>query len=285
MTTTKTLTGFLLALTLNFSPAIANVDLILGFQTLGNGPEKVIVLPNWMRDAENYATVHPWLDPIAFTYVFADVRGYGQSKDLQGNYDTDIVAGDIIALADHLGWQRFSLVGHSMNGMAGFKALMRDWQGPRRIKRFVAVTPVTPDGYPATDEDKAFLTSTITDDEMAIAAFGALTGGKLNTTRAARKTARNRATSRPDAVKAYYDMWVAEDFSREFAAAKIETPVRVIGGRNDLPGFQEAHYDETLAKWLVNVDFAYIDNAGHCPLQETPVLLATLVEAHLTPAR
>lgn len=70
-----------------------------------------------------------------------------------------------------------------------------------------------------------------------------------------------------------------------FAAAKIETPVRVIGGRNDLPGFQEAHYDETLAKWLVNVDFAYIDNAGHCPLQETPVLLATLVEAHLTPAR
>lgn len=263
------------------APAVAGESPILGHELYGSGPEKVIVFHDWMSDATNYDTVRPWLDTASFTYAFVDVRGYGASKGVSGNYTTDEVAGDTLRLADNLGWERFHLVGHSMNGMAGFKTLLFDWRGDHRIKSYVAVTPVTPDGYPASEDDRAFLDAAITDDETAEAAFGALTGGKLNAAWAGNKTRRNRASSRPDALRGYYTMWLDEDFSEDLHKANVETPVLVIGGRNDLPGFQEAYYSKTIANWLPNVRFEYIDNAGHYPMQETPVLFATFVEAHL----
>ena len=199
---------------------------------------------------------------------------------MTGPFDSDQIASDIFVLADNLDWNDFHLVGHSMNGLAGFKAVLTDWKGSKRIKSFVAVTPVTPDGYPATEEDAAFLKAAITDDETAAMALGALTGGKLNAAWAQRKTTRHRQTSSPAAVEAYYDMWLNEDFSGSFSAANIETPVLVIGGRQDLPGFQEEHYAQTIAKWLPNAAFTYIENAGHYPMQETPIYFATLIETH-----
>ncbi len=276
-------TAFALGLTVQ--PAMAGDGAILGHEIYGSGPEKVIVFHDWMGDAANYEAVRPWLHTEAYTYVFADVRGYGLSKGLDGAFNSDEIAADTFRLADHLGWERFHLVGHSMNGLAGFKSAMLDWAGPRRIKSFVAVTPVTPDGYPASDEDRAFLGAAITDDETAAAAFNALTGGKLNGRWAVGKTRRNRATSRIAALKGYYDMWLGEDFSAELGAAAVETPVLVIGGRNDLPGFQEDYYGKTIAEWLPNVRFEYIENAGHYPMHETPVLFATLLEAHFSAGR
>jgi len=261
--------------------AIAGEAPILGYELFGSGPEKVIVFHDWMGDARNYDTVRPWLDTAAFTYAFADIRGYGASKGLEGGYDSEEIAADTLRLADHLGWARFHLVGHSMNGMAGFKTLLRDWQGERRIESFVAVTPVTPDGYPASEDDRAFLEAAITDDETARNAFAGLTGGSLNAAWADNKTVRNRATSRPDALYGYFRMWLDEDYAKQLHAAEVGTATLVIGGRNDLPGFQEAYYAKTVALWLPNIRFAYIENAGHYPMQETPVLFATLVEAHL----
>lgn len=275
--------AFILGLTTQ--PAIAGSGPILGHEMFGSGPEKVIVFHDWMGDAANYETVRPWLNGDAYTYAFADVRGYGLSKGLDGAFNSDEIAADTARLADHLGWERFHLVGHSMNGMAGFKTVLRDWAGERRIRSYVAVTPVTPDGYPASDEDRAFLTAAITNDETAAAAFGALTGGRLNGGWAANKTRRNRATSRLAALQGYYEMWLGEDFAAELEAANVRTPVLVIGGRNDLPGFQEEYYSQTLAKWLPTARFEYIENAGHYPMQETPVLFATLVEAHFAADR
>ena len=177
-----------IAISIAATPALAGEEPILGHELFGSGSEKVIVLHDWMGDSENYATAKPWLDGTSFTYAFAEVRGYGKSKGISGAYTTDEVAGDVSRLADHLGWSSYHLVGHSMNGMAGFKAVMLDWQSEQKIKSFVAITPVTPDGYPASDDDKAFLTAAMTDDETAAAAFGALTGGKLNAAWSTRKS-------------------------------------------------------------------------------------------------
>nr|WP_255347257.1 alpha/beta fold hydrolase [Serratia sp. FS14] len=58
----------------------------------------------------------PYLDVASFTYVFADFRGYGASRELTGAYTTDEMVGDVVALADALGWRRFDVVGHSMGG-------------------------------------------------------------------------------------------------------------------------------------------------------------------------
>lgn len=66
--------------------------------------------------------------------------------------------------------------------------------------------------------------------------------------------------------------------------AHIDTPLLVIGGRQDLPGFQEPHLRQTFGEWYPNVDFAFVTDAGHYPMQEAPVYLAALIERfRLTP--
>ena len=55
----------------------------------------------------------------------------------------------------------------------------------------------------------------------------------------------------------------------------------MIGGRQDLHGFSEAKYRETFAAWYPNADLQFITDAGHFPMYETPVYLATLVESFL----
>lgn len=261
-------------------PAFGQRPALLGHQLHGAGPQHVIVLHDWMGDSANYDAVRPWLDGERYTYAFVDIRGYGLSRNLSGSYTTQEIAADVIALADHLGWRRFHLVGHSMTGQAGFRLLLQDWQRDRRIQSYVAVTPVTPDGYPASAEDRAFLAAAIDDDATARMAFAALTGGRLSEAWSSAKTARNRATSNPSALQGYYDMWLGEDFSAPFRDAQIDAPVLVIGGRNDLPGFQEPHYEATLGAWLPQARFEYVANAGHYPMQEAPILFATLIEAH-----
>jgi len=56
----------------------------------------------------------PYLYPGPFTYVFADLRGYGTHVIFR-EYTLWEAASDVIALADRLGWKTFSLIGHSMS--------------------------------------------------------------------------------------------------------------------------------------------------------------------------
>lgn len=273
----------LLAAGVGGSPATKAADqAILGHDVFGSGPEKVIVLHDWMGDAANYDPMKPYLDGEAFTFVFADVRGYGRSKAMQGDYAASEIARDTLALADALGFERFHVIGHSMNGMSVQRLAIDDWTGgAKRLKSVVAITPVTADGYPASDEDREFLWSAIHNAEVSEMAFGALTGGKLGPQWAKVKTRRNLATSDATAMQGYYDMWLNTDFSAEAADARVETPIQVIGGRNDLPGFLEPKLRETFAVWYPNAELHFITDAGHYPMHETPAYLAALIQDFL----
>lgn len=49
--------------------------------------------------------------------VAIDMRGFGDSgRSTEGDYSVPSMAADIVAVLDHLGWQRAVLVGHSMGG-------------------------------------------------------------------------------------------------------------------------------------------------------------------------
>ena len=49
----------------------------LGFTRYGDGPIPVIVLHDWFCDHSSWDAALPYLTPSRFTYVFADLRGYG----------------------------------------------------------------------------------------------------------------------------------------------------------------------------------------------------------------
>jgi len=252
---------------------------MLGYTTYGNGPEKVIVLHDWMGDAANYEMLLPYLDANTFTWVFPDVRGYGRSLQLKGKYTVTEISADVFRLAKNLGWERFHVVGHSMNGMTVQRMLLDDWTSGRKLlKSAVAITPVTADGYPADEGTKKFLWDAIHNRNISEQAFAGLTGKRLLSAWGRIKTTRNLATSTKEAMQGYYTMWLETDFSEELILAKVKTPLRVIGGRQDLPGFQEAKYNKSFSVWFPTVDMKYITDSGHYPMHETPVLLATLME-------
>lgn len=254
----------------------------LAHETFGSGPEKVLVLHSWMGDARSFNAIKPYLDTDTFTYVFADLRGYGQSKDIPGEYTAEEVSTDAVRLADQLGWPHFHVIGHSMSGMVVQRMILNDLKrGKPRIKSAVAITPVTADGYPADEQTRKFLWDLIHQEELTEQGVSGLTGQRLLPRWAKQVAHYNLDTSSADAMRAYYKMWIDSDFSAEIAAAKPNIPIRVIGGRQDLPGFSEAKYRETFGAWFPNLDLQFITDAGHFPMYETPVYLATLVESFL----
>ncbi len=146
----------------------------LGYARHGEGPIPVLVLHDWLGDHGNYDAVMPWLDGEAFTYVFADLRGYGLSIELTGACTVEEIAADCLALADRLGRQRFHVVGHSMTGMIT-QRLAAD--APSRVISAIAVCPISAAGNRLAPEALAFFASTADDDEALRRLFQFVCGG------------------------------------------------------------------------------------------------------------
>ena len=80
-----------------------------------------------------------WLVPLAdrgWHVVAPDLRGHGASDKPteESAYTVPIFAGDLFALADTLGWTRFTLLGHSMGGMIAQHMLLA---APDRIEALI----------------------------------------------------------------------------------------------------------------------------------------------------
>lgn len=80
-----------------------------------------------------------WVDHFAaegWWVVAPDLRGHGDSHKPSDEdaYSLALFAGEVLALVDELGWDRFALLGHSMGGMIA-QAVALD--APERITRLV----------------------------------------------------------------------------------------------------------------------------------------------------
>ena len=75
--------------------------------------------------------------------IAPDQRGFGGSDKPEGveDYKTDRIVEDLIALADALGLERFTLVGHDWGGAVAWLAALRH---PDRIERLVIVNAPHP---------------------------------------------------------------------------------------------------------------------------------------------
>jgi pimeloyl-ACP methyl ester carboxylesterase len=106
--------------------------------TGGEGPPLLLV-HGWPQTWYAWRLVMPEL-ARDFTVVVPDQRGTGLSGKPEDGYDTGTLAGDLAALMDALGHQRFALAGHDTGMWIGY-ALAADHPG--RIARLaVAETPL-----------------------------------------------------------------------------------------------------------------------------------------------
>jgi pimeloyl-ACP methyl ester carboxylesterase len=247
----------------------------VGYETMGQGPHKVLMLHGWFGDHTTFRPLRNALSLDDFTYASVAYRGYGLSRHLAGNYSMQEISADVRGLADRLGWAEFSLVGHSMGGMA-IQRILAD--APQRVRKLVAVTPVPASGVPFDPDGWALFEGAAAslDNRRAIIDFS--TGHRLSKAWIEHVARYSDETSDRTAFAAYLHAWAKTDFHRDIEGNT--TPVKVIVGAHDAALTAEAMKATYLA-FYPNAELEVMANAGHYPMDETPVALATAIEGFL----
>ncbi|MFF5704093.1 alpha/beta fold hydrolase [Streptomyces sp. NPDC012794] len=247
----------------------------IAHRRIGTGPVRVIVLHDWFGTSANWGSVLDYLDPQGFSYAFLDYRGYGERRDVSGRYTVPEIADDVLALADQLGWDTFSLIGHSMGGKAAQQVLAR---APERVEKLIGLTPVPAGPYAMDDATHALFHGAAEDPEKRRTILDLVTGHRASRHWLERMVAHSLAVSRPEAFAGYFADWQPRDLS---AAVKGSTvPVLVLVGEYDLALTAEVMRGTFQASYP-NCRVVTIPGAGHYPPQETPVAFVTEVEAFL----
>jgi pimeloyl-ACP methyl ester carboxylesterase len=110
----------------------------------GDGPPLLLV-HGWPQNWYAWRLLMPAL-ARDFEVIAVDQRGIGLSDKPQDGYDTGTLAGDLVALMDVLGHQRFALVGHDTGMPIGY-ALAADH--PERLDRLAVAEAVIPGVTPS----------------------------------------------------------------------------------------------------------------------------------------
>ena len=247
------------------------------YHRVGHGPHAVIVLHGWFGDAHAFAPMEAALDGGAFSYVFMDNRGYGGMRGAAGQYSIDEVARDALALADTLGFATFSVVGHSMGGMALERLALL---APTRLRKLLAVAPVPSCGVAFDAAARAAFLAAADNVAARRTIIDRSTGGRLPDAWLDWKAQYSWESADRAAFAAYFLAWSGTDFSEEVKAARVELPLLALVGEHD-PRFDAALMRRTYLAWYPQARLEVLGNAGHYPMNETPLALAASIEAFL----
>ena len=243
---------------------------------VGSGARHVIVVHGWFGSAHAWDAFAKVVDTERFTYAFMDCRGYGARRGAGGPYTMDAVAEDVIALADQLGWREFDVIGHSMGGKVVQLAMKL---APQRVRKAIAVTPVPAFGVPFDDDTWALFSSAADDAGARAAIINHSTGNRLSAHWVQQVVAHSVANSDRDAFAGYLTSWARTDHSAGLAG--LTNAMLVVVGEHD-PGLTADVMRATYLPLFPNASIETLANAGHYPMDETPVALATAVERFLS---
>ncbi|MET8975049.1 alpha/beta hydrolase [Streptomyces sp. NPDC004539] len=241
----------------------------------GDGAHKVFAVHGWFADRTAYAPVVPDLDRAAFQYALVDLRGYGEARDAGGAFSTTEAAADLVALADRLGWERFSVVGHSMGGAIGQRLLAG---APDRVRRLVGVSPVPASGLDLPPEQWTLFAEADRRPENRRTILDVTTSGRCPAAWLDRMVARSLAVSDAKAFRAWLDSWAREDFHQDTEGSPV--PALAVTGALD-PALSADLMRRTWMTWYPNAELYELASAGHYAMDETPLELIRAVEDFL----
>ncbi|MGW4886857.1 alpha/beta fold hydrolase [Streptomyces murinus] len=248
---------------------------VLPHEVHGDGAHRVFAVHGWFADRSAYAAVLPDLDRTSFTYVPVDLRGYGEAADAPGPYTTAQAAVDLVALADRLGWARFSVIGHSMGGAVAQRLLAL---APERLRRIVGVSPVPAAGMPLSGEQGALFTDAAHKAGNRRAIIDFTTGGRRPAAWLDRMVWTSFQRSDAKAFRAWLDSWAGEDFHAEVTGSEV--PALAVAGELD-PALSPDLMRQTWLSWYRHGDLVALPGAGHYAMDETPLELIRVVEDFL----
>ncbi|MFF3325228.1 alpha/beta fold hydrolase [Streptomyces sp. NPDC002889] len=241
----------------------------------GSGPHRIVAVHGWFADRAAFATTLPDLDRQNFTYLFVDLRGYGEARDADGAYTSNEGAADVLALADRLGWDSFSLIGHSMGASVVQRVAAA---APQRVRRIVGISPVPASGMTMPPEQWELFTAAAEQPAHRRTIIDLTTGSVRPAAWLDRMVDRSVARSDPEAFRAWLDSWAGEDFHADVSGSTI--PALAVTGALD-PAIGTDLMRRTWQRWFAAAELVELPGAGHYAMDETPLQLIRTVEDFL----
>jgi 3-oxoadipate enol-lactonase len=252
---------------------------VLGHDKLGRGDRVVIVLNDWLGDTSIWDSARTYLDPERFTWVFADLRGYGRSRGQSGDFTIVEAARDVLELAEALGQERFAIVGHSMSSLV---AVHLAQQQSRRIERVVALTPPPPMGMGVDPDTMASLRHLGTaDDRTRMHALAVMQGDRLSNRWIQFLVDRWRDAD-PEAVAGYVPVFARDGLPDRERPVSME--VLMVTGEQDGEPMRREAVQQLYAHLCPRLVVMPLADSGHYPMREVPPLLVATIERWLADA-
>ena len=207
-------------------------------------------------------------------FILPDLRGHGRSGIGRADGSIEQFADDLIKLADHLGVEQFTLVGHSMGG---YIALAFAQRHPKRLNGLIMVT-----SNARTDTPEKKKSRLIEADETLIVGSSTLAESmapKLSkSTEIQRLTYQILKKTDPEGI-ANVQRAIAQRPNRLEVIKNLELPFLAVAGKDDQLMQPEAAYE--MAEVSKSGKAVVLPGVGHMPMLEAPTALGALIVSML----
>lgn len=247
----------------------------LNYKKIGSGEKIVVFLHELMGDCRNYEPIVPYINLEKFTCLFVDLRGYGVSKDISGEYSCDEASNDVLNLIKNLQLQDIYLVAHSMSTMIAQKIALLDLKN-QYIKKLILVTPISAAGIklPPLASQKLLDDMNANVDKIEEIVYSA--SKRYNKTWANTRIKTAYESSTLEARVGYMKMYLTTDFLN--VVKNIHIPIKIIVGKHDFAVFGLENVSKVFQENYNDVEIFESAEAGHYPMLETPVYFASKIE-------
>ena len=272
-------------------PTVELDGVVLHYESEGKGAPFIVLHGGLGLDHQLYRkTLPPLFD--GFRLIFFDMRGNGRSvpADLSA-LTMEQLADDVVALADHLGLDRFTALGHSYGGFVAQELALRH---PDRLDGIVLVD-TTPgqlgtgedagesQGPPPPPEVVAMMSSIPEDDASMAEGMGAMLPAYFHRPDKVDLSAFDSGTIfRVAAMVRGFE--ILSSWSSVDRLATVEVPTLVLAGRHDVfTSYPQAY---RIGNRVSGAAVVIFEDSGHFPWVEEPELFASVVrDWHATESR
>lgn len=242
----------------------------IAYRTVGSGSEKLLMIHGFNCTSRNFDWLLPFFDGQRYTIVLPDLRGGGESEKPATGYTMHRFAEDMLALIRHLGWQRFSIVGHSTGGaIAQWVAAEPDIA----LNALILAGPVPATGVPMPEEGAAMFRAAADSAEGRAAIWQM--GWSTQLPADLRDTlVRDSMTWRREAMLEMFEAWRTASFAERLP--HIHTATLVIGAQHE-PFLTAAFLHEKVVSQIAGTRFVEVPNSSHYMHIEQPAFTAGVI--------
>ena len=244
----------------------------LGYKKIGSGKTNIVFLHELMGNHENYKSALPYFDLEKHTLYLVDLRAYGLSFNIKGEYTCDEASNDVKNLLDTLELKNVHLLAHSMSTMIAQKLALLS----NSIVSLILISPISPAGIKMSEKSQNKLLHDMKNDPKNIENIVRSASIRHNETWIQNRIQMAASASRCEARVGYMKMYLETDFKEK--AKELSLPIYIIVGKHDFVIFSLKTVKRLFQEIYKNTTILECQEAGHYVMLECPVYFATQIE-------